>query len=94
MNPPFGGVHHLQAQAFTGRDAFVLPWLPRGLLLRVVARKILRHHKIKSMNRLFMWLARVKVEPMDAGTFTFSLPGESLPYEIVDTSGRVQAYCG
>src|SRR5258706_14806582 len=86
MIPQFGGTHHLQAQAFTGWDAFVLPLLPRGLRLRAVARKILRHHKIVT-KRVF----RGKVEPVPAG-FTFSLPGEMIPYEIVDTAGRVRPY--
>src|SRR5258706_2967657 len=62
MIPQFGGTHHLQAQAFTGWDAFVLPLLPRGRRLRAVARKILRHHKTVTQ-RVF----RGTAEPVPAG---------------------------
>ena len=72
----YGGAHHLQINGFTGLDVF-LGWLPRGLRLRLVARKILRHHGIQ------------EVTP---GAFTFTLPGETAAYEIVDSEGNVRPW--
>lgn len=77
LTPPRGGLHHLQAQHYAGIDAFLLPLLPRALRLRVVAWKILRHHGFP--------------KELAPGSFTFSLPGESLVYEILGP-GRVQLY--
>lgn len=70
MLPPRGGEHHLQVQMYEGLDAVLLPLLPRALRLRVVAWKILRHHNYP--------------QNISPGSFTFSLPGESLVYEIAN----------
>lgn len=72
---PRGGAHHLQIHSFGGWDTFLLPLCPRALRLRLIARKILRHH--------------ANPTTVSPGSFTFSLPGETAVYEITSPRGSV-----
>lgn len=78
MPVPLGGTHHMKCDAFTGWDAFIMPLCWRNLRLRLVAKKILRHHGSPK-----------EVSP---GQLTFSLPGEALVYTVSNAKGAVSAF--
>lgn len=78
MNLPRGGAHHIQAQMYGGLDALLLPLMPRPIRLRIVAWKILRHLGFP--------------KDFSPGSFTFSLPGEQLVYEIADARAHVRPF--
>lgn len=78
MMVPRGGKSHVQAQAYGGVDAFLLPMVPRPWRLRIIAWKILRHFQFP--------------KELSPGSLTFSLPGENLVYEITDPKGHVRPF--
>lgn len=78
MPTPTGGNHHMKCDAFTGLDAIILPLCPRWLRLRVVAKKILRHHG--------------NPKEISPGQLTFSLPGEALVYTVSNAKGGVVTF--
>ena len=97
-----GGKQHLQIGALTGADALLF-LLPRSLKLKVVALKLLRHHKLTTSDSLWLhWLNQWSIpiegdlqdEPFDLepGGYTFSLPGEPLVYEILNLRGDVRPF--
>ena len=77
MISAIGGKHHFKIDLYVGKD-WLLHFVPRPWRLRIIARKVLRRFG--------------NPECPAAGEYTFSLPGESIIYEISSPTGATRPF--
>lgn len=75
-----GGKHHFTVETVTGRDWWALTFFPRRLALWYFARRIAKHQGV------------ARGQKIPPGEITFSLPGESRPYSVLDGAGACTVY--
>lgn len=89
-----GGKRHQSIDAFNGVDA-LLYFLPGAFAKRVIALKLLRHHKIVDDRSVpFLWLSSIwHPKPTPPGDITFEYPPfSSRIWEILDTAGNTTEF--